>query len=164
MTDLKIIFAVLASTAVIIIGGILLASKLSSSPQVESSSGAKVKVEKTSHDWGEVGIKNGKVEASFEIENTGEENLKLYNVKTSCDCTTAQLSSGNNTSPSFGMHDNSSYILEVPPKIKANLKVVFDPAYHGPDSVGPITRQINIQTNDKDQTLLSFILSGTVVR
>lgn len=41
--------------------------------------------------------------------------LKLFNVETSCVCTTAQMAKGEQTSPVFGMHDKSQYVLEVDP-------------------------------------------------
>ena len=164
MTDKKFIVGIVIATLVILAGGVFLAVKMGSGPQVTASPGAKSVTKVTSHDWGDVKMSEGKVTADFDIENQGSEILKLYNVTTSCMCTTAQLSYKGKKSPEFGMHDKSAYVLEVPAKETAKLTVVFDPAFHGPSGVGPITREINIKTNDPDRGELNFMLTGNVDR
>jgi hypothetical protein len=129
---------------------------------VEQSAPGSVAVENTLHEWGEVPIKGGVVTASFPIKNTGENTLLLTNIATSCMCTTAKLVLGDSVSPEFGMHTKSDYALEVPPGESANLEVVFDPAFHGPSGVGPITRQVKVTTNDPSQSTLNFTLTATV--
>lgn len=163
MSDKKFILGVIVVTLFIMAGGVLLASKMAS-PQIQATADAKVTVSETVFDWGTIGMESGKAEKSFEIKNTGSETLKLFGVKTSCDCTTAQLIQGNTTSPIFGMHTESSYVLDVAPGGKADLKVIFDPAYHGPTGVGPATRQITVSTNDPDKQRLNFILTAMVTK
>lgn len=163
MDDKKFILGVVAATVVFLGGGIFLAFKMAS-PQIQATVGAKASVSETSFDWGTINIDGGKVEKSFEIKNTGSQTLKLFGVKTSCDCTTAQLLMGNTISPVFGMHTESSYILDVPPGETANLKVIFDPAYHGPQGVGPAIRQITVSTNDPDNQRFNFMLTAMVTK
>lgn len=77
-------------------------------------------------------------------------------------CTTAQLIIGDTKSPEFGMHSKSAYVMEVPGGETAELKVVFDPAFHGPNGVGPINRQITVETNDPSSPVLNFMLTAMV--
>lgn len=164
MTEKKIIAGIIIFTLIVLAGGGVLAAKMTTGAKVETNQSAQAKVPEATFDWGKVGIAAGNVEKDFVIENTGSTPLKLFNVKTSCDCTTARLLQGAVTSPVFGMHTNSNFVLEVPPGQKATLKVVFDPAYHGPDAVGPITRQITVQTNDPSRSLLTFLLTAVVTK
>ena len=136
--------------------------KLGTSASVEVNDQAKVSVTNTSYDWGEIGINDGDAEAVFEIKNDGSETVKLYNVTTSCACTSAQLLLNDKSSPLFGMHSKSGYVMEVPAGETAKLKVVFDPDFHGPNGVGAISRQITVATNDPNKAELTFWLSAVV--
>lgn len=160
----KLIAGIVIFTLIVLVGTVVLAVKMTTTAQIETNSSAQAKVPEATFDWGKIGIAAGNAEKDFTIENTGSAPLKLFNVKTSCDCTTARLSQGAATSPVFGMHTNSNFVMEVPPGQKAVLKVIFDPAYHGPDGVGPITRQITVQTNDPSQGLLTFLLTAVVTK
>lgn len=164
MTERNFILGIIVFTALVLVGGVVLATKMTTGAKVETNSAAQAKVLEATFDWGKIPIGGGNVEKDFTIENTGSAPLRLFNVKTSCDCTTARLSQGATTSPVFGMHTNSNFVLEVPAGEKAILKVVFDPAYHGPDSVGPVSRQITVQTNDLARSTLTFLLTALVTK
>lgn len=138
--------------------------KLNKTANVKISNNAQVEVVSNTHDWGEIGINNGKVEHVFDIKNTGNTSLSLFNISTSCMCTTAQIILDDNQSQLFGMHESSDYVAEVLPGKTANLKMVFDPAFHGPNGTGPITRQVIIKTNSQDQPQLEFNLTALVTR
>ena len=99
----KFVVGIIIVTLSLITASVILAGKMFQTAQVEASPEAKAIVEEDSHDWGEIPIKGGTVEKEFVIKNGGRESLKLYNVKTSCACTTAQFI-GNERSPLFGMH------------------------------------------------------------
>ncbi|MBI5356623.1 DUF1573 domain-containing protein [Candidatus Collierbacteria bacterium] len=131
---------------------------------VEKSDQSKVEVGETNHDWGEIKINGGNAEKVFLIKNIGVGPLKLSGVSTSCMCTTAQVIIDGKGSPFFGMHQKSSWIGEVPAGKEAELKIVFDPAFHGPSGVGAMTRQIEVETNDKNNPKLEFTLKGSVVK
>ncbi len=133
------------------------------SPTLGLSDNAQADVESGDYDWGDIGIGDGVVEHEFVIENKGTSPLKLTNVRTSCSCTTAQITIKGTSSPYFGMHTTSSWIGEVNPDEGATLSVVFDPAYHGPDALGPIERLVAVETNDSTQPVLEFKLTGNVV-
>lgn len=164
MKDIKLITWVLGISLVIMLGGILINAKVSVPQNVTLNSNAKLQVDKTSYDWGNINMRKGNAEATFTIENTGTEDLKLYDISTSCHCTTAQLSLNGKNSPLFGMNSKSSYVMVVPKGLKAELKVVFDPAYHGPNGVGSISRRVVVSTNDQSKPQLNFSLTAFVER
>jgi hypothetical protein len=161
----KTAVGIIFGTLLLLVGVVFLSGKTPLSAQVETEVGAKVLiVNDAMHDWGTIGIKNGDVEHEFEIKNEGTETLKLYNISTSCMCTSAQLFQTDDKSPVFGMHDSSNYTMEVEPGENATVKVVFDPMAHGPSGVGPITRQVTVMTNDPDNKKITFTLKALVVK
>lgn len=164
MENKKFIIGIVLVTLGILGGGIFLASRADSAPATKASSNVRVVVLETSHEWGTIGLHDGKVAHEFAIASDGTEPLLLSNIATSCMCTTAQLVLGDTVSPEFGMHSRSSYVMEIPPQKSAHLRVVFDPAFHGPNGVGPITRQVTVATNAADKPELTFILTALVER
>ncbi|MCL5073739.1 MAG: DUF1573 domain-containing protein [Actinobacteria bacterium] len=165
MTEKKIVIGIIIATLVILVGGIFLVSGNSStSATVTTSQNAKATVDNKSYDWGNIPFKGGNVSKTFIIKNTGSGTLKLSNIKTSCHCTKAQVKIGSTTSPSFGMNSVSSWVGDVPPGQEAQLEVIFDPAYHGPQGVGPITRLVSVETNDATNSKMEFSLTGTVIK
>ncbi|KKR71776.1 MAG: hypothetical protein UU81_C0025G0011 [Microgenomates group bacterium GW2011_GWC1_41_8] len=163
MQEKKIIISIAFISAIILFGGAVIASKYSPGADVVSDEKVDVLVEKTSYDWGEIDINNGTVSQTFPIKNNGSSSLTLQNIATSCMCTTAKLTYNGQTSPDFGMHEKSNYSLSVLPGESADLTVTFDPAFHGPSGVGPITRQVIVETNDPDNQQLEFSLTAQVL-
>lgn len=160
----KIIIGLLVGTFLLIGGSYGLISLTDKTSQIQATEQAQVEiVGGMNHDWGTIGINDGIVEKIFMVKNNGSEPLKLFNVETSCVCTTAQVRVGSELSPAFGMHTQSGYISEVPAGETAEIIVAFDPAFHGPSGTGPITRQIMIKTNDKSNPQLSFTAEAVVV-
>ena len=94
-------------------------------------------------DWGTIPAQPP-VAQTFPIQNRGNEPLLVSNVTTSCGCTIADLSSS-----------------VIPPGQRADLLVVFDPAYH--ETVGPVTRVVWVETNDPDTPLLELRLDADVL-
>ncbi|HEX7042045.1 MAG TPA: DUF1573 domain-containing protein [Patescibacteria group bacterium] len=137
------------------------------SPQIISSENAKAElVEGQNFDWGKIDYSGKKATKTFTIKNVGKDVLKLYNIRTSCMCTNVYLTIDGVNSPEFGMDMGSSissYTGEIKPKDKAKLTVVFDPSYHGPQGIGPVTRYVEVDTNDKSNPKLTFTLTGVVV-
>jgi archaellum component FlaG (FlaF/FlaG flagellin family) len=164
MKDNKFIISIVAVSFIILAAGIFFVSRMEESPKVIASQDAKAKVEKKEYDWGEIKLNGGDVKKTFTIKNTGTDTLQLVNVKTSCMCTTARVKINGESSPFFGMHAKSSWLGEVAPGEKAELEVIFDPAYHGPSGVGPITREVVVETNDAKNKIITFKLEANVVR
>lgn len=136
-------------------------------PNVKASESAKASISQTQFDWGNISYSGPKATKTFTIANVGTDTLQLFNIRTSCMCTNAYVSINGEDSPQFGMdmgNNVSSYIGKVAPQGKATLTVVFDPAYHGPQGIGPITRYVEVDTNDKTNPKLTFTLTGTVVK
>ncbi len=163
MKESYVIGGVVLGTALLIGGGALLAGRMETGAQVERSGEAEAVVSERTRDWGEVPLDGGDVEAEFSIGNEGAAPLRLFNVSTSCMCTTARLVAEGGSSPEFGMHTKSSYVMEVPPGEEASLKVTFDPAYHGPQGRGGVTRQVKVETNDASRPELLFTLKARVI-
>jgi len=160
MLEKKYILGILLATVLIIGGSVLVTAKTDEGTTKDE--GGRVAVESISHDWGEIGIESGKVEKVFSLTNTGEGPLRVLNVSTSCMCTTAQLLLGEKESPLFGMHTKDPFVLEISPRQTASLKVVFDPAFHGPSGIGEVTRQIHVETTDPTQKEITFDLTANV--
>jgi len=148
-----------------ILGGVIyFGSKMGATPKVVTSQNIELAVDSKNHDWGVIDYDNGIVSQNFAIKNTGSNTLELYDVLTYCMCTTAQLTTPGQTSRKFDMHEKSSPVFSVPPGETAQLKVEFDPAFHGPSGLGSITRTVNMKTNDASNPQLTFTLTGQVVK
>ena len=160
---MKLILIGLSLTLILIFGGVFLVAKTNNVASLNGSQITQLTIDKTSHDWGTIGINDGKVQTEFNLTNNGNAPLELANVSTSCMCTTAQVEIEGKRSPYFGMHQKSSWTGQVAPGKSAKLIVEFDPAFHGPQGTGQITRQIVVETNDPSQRQLTFTASAEVI-
>ncbi|KKR80621.1 MAG: hypothetical protein UU73_C0001G0265 [Candidatus Daviesbacteria bacterium GW2011_GWA1_41_61] len=164
MSEKKVIIGFVVVTALVLAGGIFLLTKSSTAGQVEISQNVKAEAAEKTFDWGNIPMYKGNVTKTFTIKNSGTDTLKLINIRTSCHCTQAQVKIDGQSSPFFGMSTVSSWIGEVVPGREAQLDVIFDPAYHGPQGVGPINRFVSVETNDPNNKTLDFSVAGTVVK
>lgn len=159
-----IVASLIGFTLLILVGGIYLVNN-SAPPELSTTGNPKAEVlGENTHSWGEIDIEGGNVEKVFQIKNVGDSPLEVTNVKTSCMCTEAQISVGDETSPAFGMHTRSGWKGSIQPGETADVRVVFDPMFHGPQGTGPITRLVSFSTNDSSNKTIEFRLSGNVVR
>lgn len=158
------IVGIIVITVLILGGAIYFGSRMGATTQVTADNQVTMTVTENRYDWGTIDLNGGLATKSFEIKNTSDSALKLYDVKTSCMCTTAQLKTPSKTSPKFKMHEKNSSVFEVPPGETAELFVEFDPAFHGPSGVGPINRTITMNTNDVENPILTFQLTANVVK
>lgn len=164
ISEKKVVILLVLSTIAILFGGIVFLNRINASSQVVASVNAKASVETDTYDWGNIPINGGNVTKKFSIKNTGSETLQLTNIKTSCHCTTASVTIAGQESLSFGMSGTSQWIGEVKPGQEATLNVVFDPLFHGPQGTGPINRYISIETNDRQNSKITFSLTGVVIK
>lgn len=171
MNDKKFIIIISLLTLTILFGGIALVSKstsISSAPissKISLSEKARAETQDpTSFDFGTIPMKGGYAVKAFAIKNTGTETLKFYNIKTSCHCTKAKMTIDGKDSPAFGMSDMSDWVGELDPGKVGKLTAIFDPAFHGPQGVGPINRFVSVETNDKGTPKITFTITGTVVK
>ncbi len=122
--------------------------------------------DRTLHVFGDVPIAGGKVHTRFTVENKSSAAVQLVDLYTSCMCTTVTLefADGKVEGP-FGMqgHDLPTTLdRELAPGEKVGLIVTFDPAAHGPEAVGPVTRQILVGTGSGSRLILTA--TANVVR
>lgn len=165
--DKKIIIGVFLFTVLIIGGGIAISSNLPSKATLSSSSSAKLEFSHKSYDLKTIHYDSGVVTHSFPIINMGKGDLEIANLSTSCMCTTVYLKSKEGKSEAFGMKGMSkasNFIGRIKPGEKAEVIAVFDPTYHGPQGVGPVSRLVSFETNDPDNPYVELSFSGTVVR
>lgn len=92
--------------------------------------GPKISLDRTLHDFGIIPQFGGTVETTFVVTNGGTENLEIGTITTSCNCTTATISSSS-----------------IKPEGNATLTVVFDPDFHE-EPLDVFKRTVFIPTND----------------
>ncbi len=110
-------------------------------------------------DFGTVSMAAGRVGHDFVLVNNSDSDITISRTETSCMCTEAVLilSGGKEVGP-FSMpgHGFSPSISEtVKSGEKLTVRVIFDPAAHGPSGIGPTERAIML-TTDKGQYQLGF--------
>lgn len=102
----------------------------------------KLVISKSSHDFGDV--EEGKVvSAKIDLKNTGNDILKIDNVKTTCGCTAALLSS-----------------KTIKPGEAGNLRIDLDTA----NREGKLTRTVTIISNDPAQPSQSITLFVNILK
>lgn len=164
-TEKKIIIGVILFTIFLLGGSIFVLSNGGINAQaINITQNAKVNISEKQFDWGSIQYSGPKATKVFTIKNSGTEPLQLTKVKTSCTCTTAQISIDGNNSPLFSMHAGSPWVGEVAPGKEAQIEIVFDQTFHGPSGVGPIERYITVETNDANQPNIEFYLKGNVIK
>lgn len=152
---------------ILIIGGIALAliNSLSGSNQEGNQGTPKIEINPQEHDAGTVSMAEGLVKHTYEIKNTGDGDLKIDDILTSCMCTTAILKVGNKESPKFGMHNNPTFWSQkIVPGETGQLEVTFDPAFHGPQGTGQIVRAVYLETNDPQDKRVEIKLIANVIK
>lgn len=120
-------------------------------------------VDRPSHDFGTISMKDGVVKTSFIIKNSPGGPIALEKLYTSCMCTQAVYKAGDKTAGPFGMPGHGF----VPPLNRtlesggeAEIEVAFDPAAHGPSGVGLIRRSIMVE--GEDGPLVEFQIQANV--
>jgi hypothetical protein len=81
--------------------------------------------------------------AEIPVRNTGQGELRIETVSTSCGCTSAEVQP-----------------LRIPPGGEGVLTIRYDSGVH-PDS-GPIQRYIYVATNDPDEPEVQVLIQATV--
>jgi hypothetical protein len=104
-----------------------------------------IQVDSAEEDLGE--LINGEVKTlEIPVRNTGTDDLIIEAVTTSCGCTSASVE------PST-----------IGPGGEGVLHIEYDSGAHGPESNGPVMRQIFIASNDPDQPEIEFRLTADVI-
>ena len=124
---------------------------------VVKSTGAVV-ADKSSHDFGEIDIFDGKVSTDYILTNSGSEDVIITGAVTSCMCTEGTI--GGLT---FGMHSGSGDVV-IPAGGSEILTATFDPLAHGPDGTGKIKRELILTTNSETTAEVVVTLAAEVYK
>jgi hypothetical protein len=148
----------------LIIGGVVFGI-INYSPEKSHPGTPKIEINPSEYDAGTVSMVEGLVKYTYEIKNTGEGDLKIDRIWTSCMCTTARLRVEDKESGEFGMHTSSTFWSQkIAPGQTGFLEVTFDPAFHGPQGVGKIVRAVYLSTNDPQNQKAEVKLISDVVQ
>ncbi len=99
-------------------------------------------------DLGDVSVKGGKVETSISIKNSGQKDLVVKGLSTSCGCTTVSVVNNGQEGPVFGAGTSAEgWSTTIPPGGTAELKVYYDPTFHE-GARGRMMREIYVSSND----------------
>ena len=99
-------------------------------------------------DLGDVSTKEGKVETSITIKNTGQKDLIVDSLSTSCGCTTVSVVNNGQEGPLFGAGTPSEgWSTTIQPGETAELRTYYDPNFHE-DARGPMVREVYVSSND----------------
>lgn len=101
-------------------------------------------------DFGTISMAKGEVEHIFKIKNTSANPINLVKLYTSCMCTTAYLKIGEFDRGPYGMPGHGlvpKVNKELLPNQEGEVKVVFDPAAHGPSGIGRIERIVYLESS-----------------
>lgn len=102
-------------------------------------------LEQTEVDVGQV-VNGQVVETEIPVRNSGQADLVIESVTTSCGCTSAQISP-----------------TTIQPGELGVLTIRFDAGAHGPDANGPVERQIFIASNDPQHVEVEVHLYADVL-
>lgn len=142
----------------IAVGAIALIALPSLMPEKEKSasvaSSASLIAQESFYDFGSIAMKDGLVETTYKLINTGDEAITIGKVYTSCMCTTASIiESDGNEKGKFGMPGHRGILKRaeslVAPGDSVTVKAIYDPAAHGPSGVGLAQRSIYLETDSK---------------
>ena len=133
-------------------------------------SNSSVKLNKTGNNFGTISQKEGLVDTVYEVTNTGSEDIFLKEMYTSCACTKAQLIyPDGSTSSLYTMKGHANpqdfYVgKSIKPGETVKIKAVFDPNAHGPQGIGYIKRNIMLDTNMRERSLIQVSLEADVTK
>lgn len=170
-----VLFLVVLPTIVIL--GVILVTQ-SSSQKISATtvndngflSNSTVKIDQTSFNFGTISQKNGLVNAFYEVTNTGNEDILLKELYTSCGCTKAQLLyadgsvSGLYTMKGMAGAQDFTVGKNLKPGETVKIKATFDPNAHGPQGIGYIKRNIMLGTNMKSNSLIQVSFEAEVTK
>lgn len=133
-----------------------------------TESSGQIEVVNNDIDLGDIVITGGKVDANFIFKNTGEEPVVIKGGATSCMCTEAVIRKSDGTESARmkmpGHGPAPAIAMLINPGEEVELIATFDPMAHGPNSIGPITRDIMIETTSTETPQVQFNFQGNVVK
>ena len=134
---------------------------------VSKTAGAKISIDHNFKTVGNIGYSKGILYHSFPIKNTGTKDLEIANMASSCMCTKVFLKKEGKDGPEFGMKGMSapsSWKGILKPGESGEIVAAFDPTYHGPQGIGPVSRTASFETNDPANPYVELSFEGTVTK
>jgi len=112
----------------------------------------RIDISETSRDLGEVSQAKGEVSTDFEFRNSGESDLVINKLSSSCGCTSTAILYNGEVGPTFtmpghGKENPTDWQVVIKPGKSAILIVFYDPNVHG-EFTGAVTRTISVFSND----------------
>ena len=154
---------------IIAVGAIALIALLSLTPEKNTSmtSNASLIAQNSFYDFGSIVMKDGLVETTYQLTNTGDEPVIIGKVYTSCMCTTASIIESDGSEKGvFGMPGHREIRVNaessVAPRDSITVKAIYDPAAHGPSGIGLAQRSIYLETNSKTTPKIELRLKAMV--
>ena len=134
---------------VLIVGGVALSGK--KGPSAANLKTSQLQTDESNYDFGSISMAKGKVSKTFTFQNTTSQAVTAKKLYTSCMCTQATLAVDDKNFGPFGMPAHGfipGIDASIEPGAEAKIEAVFDPAAHGPAGVGPIAREVILETSD----------------
>ena len=147
--------------AILIIGFVgLIAISLSNKSSIDSNTESALVADQSNYDFGTISMKDGNVKHTYMVQNTDTEPVTIEKLSTSCSCTKASLTVGNETVGPFGMEGHGGSIPKIDVSItaggKGEVEVIYDPVAHGSAGIGNIERSVFLDTSTGARTELTF--------
>lgn len=165
-SDRGLIIGVIIATIVLVGGAVVVFGKNTKAINRENVGQASMAIDKTFEDFGSMKSDEERT-ASFTITNTSASSvLRIWNVATSCDCTFATVTIGNQTKGEFNMsmhmsQDLKNWMGEVPAGQTATLNVIYRPKIM--PVVGSVSRQVTFATNDPSNANVEVSVKANVL-
>lgn len=153
---------VIGIVVVLLLGvGVLIAlSPPSAQSQKAAVSDSTLTALELNYDFGSISMAKGKVTKVFTISNNTQTAITVSKLYSSCMCTSGTLVLGDRRVGPFSMEGMGPPIPTIAEELAAGqtaqVEVTFDPAAHGPAGVGPITRNVFVDTTDGKKLVFEF--------
>lgn len=141
----------------------------SSATEVAPVINGELTISESSWDLGDVRMADGMNTKSISLTNETSSPITLTKMETSCMCTTAQIVHADGSKSGLkGMPGHGGGSANLSETIQAGetatLLINFDPNAHGPEAIGPITRNVMMMTNSQAQPEIQLTFSGNVIK
>jgi hypothetical protein len=156
-------------TVVALIGIKVIASSDSPTSQIEPVGNGELTISETNWDFGDIPMSKGVTTKSVSLKNDTDAPVTITSMQTSCMCTSAQIIHSNGSKSgikSMVGHGGGTATLSetIEAGEVATLLVNYNPNAHGPNATGPITRNVDLETNSQTQPKIKLTFSGNVVK
>lgn len=154
----KYIIGTVILTIVLILGAKYYGESTNRS-KIAASAASAISVVEPPYDFGDIDIFGGKVRTTYTLKNDGVEDVTITSAETSCMCTEGEIAG-----LTFGMHGSEVKSVVIRAGGEELVTAIFDPLAHGPDGVGPVTRELMLKTNSTETPEVRLKFSANVVK